>query len=62
MLFQQIFKKIGKNLQSYNIKLTETDKEELKNAYGTLIKGMGTLKINGFNLAKDGHPYRYKLT
>ncbi len=62
MLFQQIFKKIGKNIQSYNIKLTETEKEELKNAYGTLIKGMGILKRNDFNLVNDGHPYRYKLT
>ncbi len=62
MLFQQIFKKIGKNLQGYNIKLTETEKKELKNAYGILTKGMGTLKRNGINLVKDGHPYRYKLT
>ncbi len=59
---ERVYNEARKNLQSYNIKLTETDKEELKNAYGTLIKGMGTLKKHGINLSKDGHLSRYSLT
>ncbi len=54
---ERVYNEARKNLQSYNIKLTETDKEELKNAYGTLIKGMGTLKKHGINLSKDGHTF-----
>ncbi len=59
---ERVYNEARKNLQSYNIKLTEIDKEELKNAYGTLIKGMGTLKKHGINLSKDGHLSRYSLT
>ncbi len=59
---ERVYNEARKNLKSYNIKLTETDKEELKNAYGTLIKGMGTLKKHGINLYKDGHLSRYSLT
>ncbi len=59
---ERVYNETRKNLKSYNIKLTETDKEELKNAYGTFIKGMGTLKKHGINLYKDGHLSRYSLT
>ncbi len=59
---ERVYNEARKNLQSYNIKLTENDKEELKNAYGTLIKGMGTLKKHGINLSKEGHLSRYSLT
>ncbi len=50
----ETYNTVKANLKRYNIKLTETDKKELKHAYGSLIRGMGQMRKAGLNISSEG--------